>query len=437
MSNNRLFLLPMGVDNMNDYYTKEEINQLLSEQSGFTVVAELPSTGDPTKIYLLGPTGSGSDQYEEYIYTDDTWVKIGDTSMDLSGYVTDLELGTALADKQDVLTAGTGIEIGTDNVISATVNTEEIEQAVAAAINDTRDSINQDLHNNYVRTQTMNDALKPYTPKAALDGYYTKNQMDTTIGSVYAEIEEKERVTSFALNDLEESKQDVLTAGAGITIGTDGTISANIPTLATVATTGDYADLTGTPTISTVGITGNYSDLNGAPTLATVATSGSYNDLTDKPTISTVNDATITIQQDGVTVGTFTVNEANDKTIVLTGGGGGGTNEWYGTQAQFDALGTYDADTDYYIIDQIKYSEIQGTPDLSSYATKTEMQTADAALTNAVAGKENQIVFLGTGGIATIGTPLEGITYAVEGETLPLTFVLDGIGTVTYNFVID
>ena len=47
--------------------------------------------------------------------------------------------------------------------------------------------------------------------------------------------------------------------------------------LATVATTGDYDDLTNKPTIPVL------------PTLATVATSGSYNDLSDKPTIPEVS----------------------------------------------------------------------------------------------------------------------------------------------------
>lgn len=58
--------------------------------------------------------------------------------------------------------------------------------------------------------------------------------------------------------------------------------SAMTPTLATVATTGAYADLTGTPTIPAAA---TWSTLSGAPTLATVATTGSYNDLSSKPTI--------------------------------------------------------------------------------------------------------------------------------------------------------
>lgn len=49
--------------------------------------------------------------------------------------------------------------------------------------------------------------------------------------------------------------------------------------------------------------------------LATVATSGSYNDLTNKPTIPTVNNATLTIQRNGTSVGTFTANASSNRTI--------------------------------------------------------------------------------------------------------------------------
>lgn len=56
------------------------------------------------------------------------------------------------------------------------------------------------------------------------------------------------------------------------------------PALVAVATSGKYSDLTGTPSLATVATTGKYSDLSGTPALATVATSGSYTDLTNKPT---------------------------------------------------------------------------------------------------------------------------------------------------------
>ena len=49
--------------------------------------------------------------------------------------------------------------------------------------------------------------------------------------------------------------------------------------------------------------------------LAPVATSGDYNDLSNKPTTPTVNNGALTIQQNGTTLGTFTANSSDDKTV--------------------------------------------------------------------------------------------------------------------------
>lgn len=54
--------------------------------------------------------------------------------------------------------------------------------------------------------------------------------------------------------------------------------------------------------------------------LASVATSGLYSDLTGKPTIPTVYNGTLTIQQNGTTVGTFTANQSTNTTVNLAGG---------------------------------------------------------------------------------------------------------------------
>ncbi len=55
-----------------------------------------------------------------------------------------------------------------------------------------------------------------------------------------------------------------------------------------------------------------------ASELDSVATSGDYNDLKNKPTIPTVNDATLTITQNGTSKGTFTANDADDTTIEVS-----------------------------------------------------------------------------------------------------------------------
>lgn len=60
------------------------------------------------------------------------------------------------------------------------------------------------------------------------------------------------------------------------------------------------------------------SQITDFPTLATVATSGSYTDLSDKPIIPTVNNATLTIQKNGTTVKTFTANASSNVTCNIT-----------------------------------------------------------------------------------------------------------------------
>ena len=60
------------------------------------------------------------------------------------------------------------------------------------------------------------------------------------------------------------------------------------------------------------------SQITDFPSLATVATSGSYNDLTNKPTIPTVNNATLTIQKNGTDVKTFTANASSNVTCNIS-----------------------------------------------------------------------------------------------------------------------
>lgn len=49
--------------------------------------------------------------------------------------------------------------------------------------------------------------------------------------------------------------------------------------------------------------------------LAPVATSGLYSDITGAPTVPTVYNGKLTIQQNGTTLGTFTANSSDDKTV--------------------------------------------------------------------------------------------------------------------------
>lgn len=96
-----------SVNDLANYYTKTqtytqaEVDALLGaiNQFHYEIAESTSAVVSPASnvLYLIGPTGSGTDKYEEYVYTT-TWVKIGDTSIDLSGYVTTTALNTALAD---------------------------------------------------------------------------------------------------------------------------------------------------------------------------------------------------------------------------------------------------------------------------------------------------------------------------------------------------
>ena len=106
--------------------------------------------------------------------------------------------------------------------------------------------------------------------------------------------------------------------------------------LATVAMSGDYTDLLNKPTIPTVNnatltIKKNSSDTGTAFTanasvdvscdlgLAAVATSGSYADLSNTPSIpAAANNATLTIQKNSVSAGTFTANASQDVTVNIS-----------------------------------------------------------------------------------------------------------------------
>ena len=53
----------------------------------FEVVQSLPATGDPGVIYLVSNSGTSPNSYDEYIYVNGAFEKIGTTDVDLSGYV--------------------------------------------------------------------------------------------------------------------------------------------------------------------------------------------------------------------------------------------------------------------------------------------------------------------------------------------------------------
>lgn len=103
---------------------------------------------------------------------------------------------------------------------------------------------------------------------------------------------------------------------------------ANTSSLASVATSGSYNDLSNRPTIGNATITlRSYGhNANFSSTFSTNQTSNEtitmpqirYSDLSGTPSIPSVGNGTITVRQNGSTKGTFTTNQSGNTTIDLT-----------------------------------------------------------------------------------------------------------------------
>lgn len=97
------------------YYTETEIdvkvnniNSQINSLIGFTatIVNSLPSTGEVGVLYLKLNTSASVEGniYDEYIWVNNKFEKIGstETTVDLSGYVTQTEMNTQLANKANI-----------------------------------------------------------------------------------------------------------------------------------------------------------------------------------------------------------------------------------------------------------------------------------------------------------------------------------------------
>lgn len=81
--------LTNGAGYQNASQVQTAINSAIAGITGieFEVVQSLPATGETGVIYLLSNSGSGQNIYDEYIWVNNAFEKIGTTAVDLSNYV--------------------------------------------------------------------------------------------------------------------------------------------------------------------------------------------------------------------------------------------------------------------------------------------------------------------------------------------------------------
>ena len=137
----------------------------------------------------------------------------------------------------------------------------------------------------------MSYRYNPLSGKIEFVGISTSDgtSLEATINEKVANLVDSAPTTLDTLNELAAAlNNDPNFATSTATLLGEKALATDLASLAAslnqVATSGSYADLTGTPTLVNIATSGLYADLTGAPDLSDVATSGSYADLTGTPT---------------------------------------------------------------------------------------------------------------------------------------------------------
>lgn len=176
-----------SVDDLVNYYlksetyTKTEVQGLIAaiNQFHYEIYPSASAVTNPqgNVLYLIGPTGTGNDKYEEYVYANNTWVKIGDTSIDLSGYITTQALNAALASYS---------------------TTSQMNNAIAAALA------------NYTTTANLNTLLAGKQDVLTFDNVPTEGSNNPVkSGGVYSSLEQLDAQIEAEQGSIKEEIVDI------------------------------------------------------------------------------------------------------------------------------------------------------------------------------------------------------------------------------------
>lgn len=104
-----------------NYATKEYVNNLAGTDGlSYEIVSALPETPETGKIYLVTMDEDVGDIYDEYMWINEAWERIGSTSTDLSQYYTKEEIDNKTNTINQSITAA----VSDINILNTWVNTQ-------------------------------------------------------------------------------------------------------------------------------------------------------------------------------------------------------------------------------------------------------------------------------------------------------------------------
>ena len=104
-----------------NYATKDYVNSLTGTNGlSYEIVGALPETPEASKIYLVTADEDIGDIYDEYMWINEAWERIGSTSTDLSHYYTKEEIDNKTNTINQSITAA----VSDINILNTWVNTQ-------------------------------------------------------------------------------------------------------------------------------------------------------------------------------------------------------------------------------------------------------------------------------------------------------------------------
>ena len=218
-------------------YTKTEVDQLIGAIStlDIQIVQTLPATGSTSTIYLVPKTASTNDSYDEYIYVNNNWEHIGSTEVDLSNYYTKTQTDTLLNGKADE---------GITELTSSAINVWELNEGIYRL----QENCSVRFSNATTPSTTVDKSILIVRndPSASVKNYVFFNGSKIYTGSSSSSsVFEQTILNSGNISNYlsDTSTSNVLSAKQG------KVLKDLIDDLSTVASTGDYNDLTNKPSI--------------------------------------------------------------------------------------------------------------------------------------------------------------------------------------------
>ena len=158
-------------------YTQSEVNDLISQLASLSVeiVESLPTTDISTAtIYLINV--SGTNNYNQWMYINNTWSNIGSTSVDLTNYYTKTQTDTLLNNKVDKV-SGKGLSTNDfTNTYKSVLDNYTVDS--------TLDSTSTNPIQNAVVTQAL-DAKQPKTLSSPITiGGTSQTTVESALGGL-------------------------------------------------------------------------------------------------------------------------------------------------------------------------------------------------------------------------------------------------------------